>query len=203
VSLARRHVQVTGVQGVSLGERFHEVGLAFRLLWMAVMKELDASLRDLVAAVRAAYQPTLAHDALVRATIGELTSLDEPAVAPAAQQPRSMLVQMRTIAKRVAEPTVRAETERAMLAILASQPRAGETIALAFQRREAELRAVIAKLSAIESLALHRRLSSPCPHEGDELATQFSRLSPDRRTRLLVFVADARRREATNARGAR
>ena len=70
----------------------------------------------------------------------------------------------------------------------------GETAYVGFARKENELRAALATLSVLESRALHARLSNP--RSGDALATAFSRLTADRRARLVHFLADARRREA-------
>jgi hypothetical protein len=91
-------------------------------------------------------------------------------------------------------PGVAAATEQAMLAILAHGLIPGETIALAYQRKERQLRALFAALPVIEARALHRRLS--LRHAGDPLAAAFARLLESRRGRLLDFLADARRREA-------
>jgi hypothetical protein len=94
----------------------------------------------------------------------------------------------------VARPTWSASTDVALLAILEAPLHAGETAALGFARKEAELRHVLASLSVLESRALHARLS--CPKDGDQLPKAFTRLTAERRARLINFIADARRREA-------
>ncbi len=73
----------------------------------------------------------------------------------------------------------------------------GETAAAGFARKERELCAVLVQLSIQEARAVHQRLASP--KVGDVLAEKFGRLTIERRTRLLAFVADARRREAVAA----
>lgn len=71
---------------------------------------------------------------------------------------------------------------------------AGETIAVAFARREQDLRALFGQLTLDESRTLYRRLAQPSSDDG--LARLFGRMVPERRNRLLVFLADARRRIA-------
>jgi hypothetical protein len=80
------------------------------------------------------------------------------------------------------------------MAILDSPARCGETIEVAFKRREQELGAAFARLAPVDALALHRRLMSPSA--ADRFAMRFSQLVVDRRVRLLRFLADARRRQA-------
>lgn len=70
----------------------------------------------------------------------------------------------------------------------------GETHQAGNDRKERELVDIFRCLTVVESAALHRRLSNPSPN--DELATTFGRLLTVRRTRLLAFLADARRRAA-------
>jgi hypothetical protein len=82
-----------------------------------------------------------------------------------------------------------------LLAVLADPVSPYETAAAGFARKEAELRHVMASLSVVESRALQSRLSNPKP--GDSLAQAFMRMTADRRARLISFLADARRREAT------
>ncbi len=73
-------------------------------------------------------------------------------------------------------------------------PLQGETIAVAYQHKEARLREVFATVSAVDARSLHARLSTPQPD--DTVAERFARLAADRRARLLAFLADARRRSA-------
>jgi hypothetical protein len=87
-----------------------------------------------------------------------------------------------------------ASVDVALIAILEAPLHAGETVALGFARKEAELRHVLATLSIVESRAMQLRLSRP--KDGDPLTKAFLRLTGERRERLLNFIADARRREA-------
>jgi hypothetical protein len=73
----------------------------------------------------------------------------------------------------------------------------GMTAREGFMRKEAELRAAFASLPVATQRALHARLSNP--RAGDELAMKFHQLTAERRTRLLNFLAEARRREALAA----
>jgi hypothetical protein len=95
-------------------------------------------------------------------------------------------------------PAVRAAppatADAALLAILGAPLAAGESAHVGFARKEAELGAAFAALGILESRALCARLSNPRP--GDALAEAFMRLTVDRRTRLINFLADARRRAA-------
>jgi hypothetical protein len=167
------------------------------------MKELDICLRDLVAAVRAAYRPTLAHDAMIRAAITELTELDEAtptAAVPIRSEDRAPIV-TQVVPRPAAPPRVSVATEHAILQILET-PASDETIAAAFERKERALCKTFAALRPIEAYALRHRLLRET--EGDTLASQFARLTVDRRGRLIAVLADARRREAIEyARGAR
>jgi hypothetical protein len=96
--------------------------------------------------------------------------------------------------KSTARPTWSASTDVALHAILEAPLHAGETAAIGFARKEAELRHVLASLSILESRALHTRLS--CPKADDQLPKAFARMTAERRARLINFIADARRREA-------
>ena len=90
-----------------------------------------------------------------------------------------------------------ASSDAALLRILHAPLAYGMTAREGFMRKEAELRAAFAALPVATQRALHARLSNP--HAGDELATKFHQLTAERRTRLLNFLADARRREALAA----
>ena len=79
--------------------------------------------------------------------------------------------------------------------IVLRPPAAGETVMVAHARKEGDLRDLFATLTVVEARALHRRLERA--GADDPLAALFLRLAPDRRRRLLAFLADARRREAT------
>lgn len=93
-----------------------------------------------------------------------------------------------------ADGSIPSEIETQLTQILASLPMPGETIELAYKRKEHEIGSVFASLSALESRALHERLT--LARRDDALATQFSRLIEGRRLRLLAFLNDARRRDA-------
>jgi hypothetical protein len=79
--------------------------------------------------------------------------------------------------------------------IVLRPPTTGETVMVAHARKEGDLRDLFARLTVLEARALHRRLERA--GADDRLAALFQRLAPDRRRRLLAFLADARRREAT------
>ena len=93
--------------------------------------------------------------------------------------------------------TVATSNDAALIGILEAPLLYGETAREGFLRKEAELRAAFAGLPVAAQRALHVRLSNP--RVGDAFATKFAGLTADRRTRLLTFLADARRREALAA----
>ena len=82
-----------------------------------------------------------------------------------------------------------------VIAILERPPHPGETIEIAYRRKERELVDIFRTLDRATAAALHRRLSEP--RTDDELATRFARLLVERRTRLLAVLADAPRRDAS------
>ncbi len=84
--------------------------------------------------------------------------------------------------------------EAEILDTFAAPPAAGERLELAFRRKEHELNVLFDQLSVADARELHRRFTLMLP--GDPIATMFGRLIGERRTRLLSFLADARRREA-------
>ena len=95
-------------------------------------------------------------------------------------------------------PTTMASTiDAALLGILQAPLALGATARDGFLRKEAELRAAFAALPVATQRAVHARLSNP--RAGDELAAKFHQLTAERTTRLLNFLADARRREALAA----
>jgi len=81
-----------------------------------------------------------------------------------------------------------------LIAILDAPLAPGEGAMIGFARKERELGAMFAQLGVAESRAMGARLATP--KAGDELANKFARLTVERRTRLLTFIADARRRAA-------
>ena len=99
-----------------------------------------------------------------------------------------------TIAIRPPSTPPVATTDGTLIAILDAPLAIGETALIGYARKERELIAVLTTLSVLESRALHLRLSTP--RHADELANKFARLTIERRTRVLHFLADARRREA-------
>ena len=84
--------------------------------------------------------------------------------------------------------------DEALLEILRSPALIGETVEIAFRRKEAEMIALCNTLSPVESMQLVRRLEHP--KAGDTLAAEFSRMISERRQRILRFLGDARRRAA-------
>lgn len=70
----------------------------------------------------------------------------------------------------------------------------GETFSAGYDRKERALGERFARLTVLEAWVLHRRLT--CAAVGDPLAVAFGRLVAERRARLMVFLADARRRAA-------
>ena len=88
-------------------------------------------------------------------------------------------------------------SDESLLAIFDVPVQPGETIELAYRRKEHDLIEAFARLSIRESMDLHRRLCNPRPD--DRVAELFSRLVVQRRVRLLTFLIDARRRAALAA----
>jgi hypothetical protein len=89
-----------------------------------------------------------------------------------------------------------------LLAILLATPACADTIECAFRDKERALRQLFVTMSIGVSRALHARLATP--RDGDEIAEIFHRFVPERRARLLAFLADAPRRAAiTASKGAR
>jgi len=102
------------------------------------------------------------------------------------------------VVARAAVVAVPAAIEDRARAILGAPAAPGETIAATYARKERELCAVFAELRPAEALVLHRRLVARAP--GDALAIELARLAPERRTRLVAFVGDARLRDAVRRR---
>jgi hypothetical protein len=125
--------------------------------------------------------------------VPDLPAAGAPAAdVPAARPPRVPdLPPLRTA---IAAATA---SDTALIAILDAPLDHGMTAREGFLRKEGELRAVFAALPVAAQRALHARLSNP--RAADELATKFHNLTAERRTRLLNFLADARRREALAA----
>jgi hypothetical protein len=86
----------------------------------------------------------------------------------------------------------RVELEDEIIAVFDAPRIDAEQVELTFRRKEQQLAAIFARLVPAESLALQRRLTLAIP--GDPIAQRFGGLVPARRTRLLTFLAEARRR---------
>lgn len=84
--------------------------------------------------------------------------------------------------------------DQLLVAILSAPTRDAETVEETFRRKEAEIIAACASLSVEDAYALRRRLATP--QSGDRLSHQFARLVVERRTRIINYLADARRRAA-------
>ncbi len=122
---------------------------------------------------------------------GEAESIPEPQLEARGSAPT---ITQLVVMPRAVNPTVGATIEASVLRILTTTLRNGETIDSGYRRKEQEIIAVLGKLSILESRALHRRLELSAAD--DLLAQQFSRLTRDRRDRLISFLANARRRQA-------
>ena len=109
--------------------------------------------------------------------------------ATSAYDPRANVVRE---VKPTIPPLARPELDAQLIAILDAPAAYGETVSAQFARKERELGGVFAALTAVESLAMQRRLEHAQPK--DDLAQRFARLVIDRRNRLLAFLADRRRR---------
>ena len=128
----------------------------------------------------------------------DVTIVSPPPVAPrstlgavvAVPPPRTCAAVVHT------STTIAAAHDARLLAILA-QDLSHEPAYVAFNRKEKQLGDAFAALSVFDQRALHARLSSARP--GDLLGEKFNRLAPERRTRLLNFLGDARRRAAQAA----
>jgi hypothetical protein len=90
--------------------------------------------------------------------------------------------------------TIATSHDARLLAILEAPLADGEPAYIGFARKERELGEAFAALPIFDQRALYGRLASPKP--ADRLAETFARLLPERRTRLLNFLGDARRRAA-------
>jgi hypothetical protein len=97
------------------------------------------------------------------------------------------------------KPPPRTSKEAELVAVLDAPLMPGETAHFGFQRKEREFVAVLATLTILEAHHLRGRLANP--HADDQLALKFARLTIERRTRILAFVADTRRRYAIAASG--
>jgi SpoVK/Ycf46/Vps4 family AAA+-type ATPase len=171
------------------------------------------------AVVRAAYRAinegreAIDQEALVGAALAEWTELgnltppstQEPVAVARGSQPRVEPIGI-SVWRAPPDPgrppsdgaRVGSTTERTLLSLLTGSSTPGLTISAEYSRREQDIRTLFASLSVVEARALHRRLT--ILQDGDALGTHFMRLSADRRMRLIAFLGDARRREATKQR---
>jgi hypothetical protein len=160
---------------------------------------------DLAAAVQAAI--TCLRDAppeeiqMTRAALDELVSLARVSCVAPSRRPVGRVVAARSSQMipaasipRIPLPRLSSVHEDRLCQVLSCDVRQGETIDVAFRRVEAEVGALFAELGPLEARALHQRLTTPV--ENDVLAIRFSRLTFERRARLLAYLADARRRAA-------
>lgn len=92
------------------------------------------------------------------------------------------------------EPAAPVPSEAPLISILDRPLRKGEPASVGFARKEHDLKAALETFTVLEARTIHARLTINAP--GDVLAAKFAQLTVDRRTRLLNFLADARRRAA-------
>ncbi len=111
------------------------------------------------------------------------------------------LDEVASIAGGLTEPPsgIAAVTRETEIAEILSAPIEG-TAAAGYEKKERALRGEFDQLSTVESRVLAQRLRRGRPNDG--LASQFSRMTAERRERLLAYLDGARRRDAVrDARG--
>src|SRR5580692_6059526 len=91
-------------------------------------------------------------------------------------------------------PPIDTSRDARFAAILDAPLPPGEPTHMGFARKESQLRAAFGELPPQIARAMFQRLSNP--QAKDALAARFTRLTIDRRVRLLAFLADTRRRQA-------
>ncbi|MEO6772874.1 MAG: hypothetical protein ABI467_07610 [Kofleriaceae bacterium] len=91
-------------------------------------------------------------------------------------------------------PTTREDSLDSDILMVLDRVEPTGTIAMSYLRRERELLELFERLTADECLALAHRLSV-CRAD-DTVAVGFGRMVPERRQRIVRFLADVRRREA-------
>jgi hypothetical protein len=79
-----------------------------------------------------------------------------------------------------------------IIAVLAGSRLPSETVLAEYRRKEEELCGLFAELTLVEAATLLKRLRDAEPD--DQMARRFAALVPERRGRLLAFLADAPRR---------
>lgn len=98
-----------------------------------------------------------------------------------------------------APPPVAPESglEHLLIEILRAPADQTLTVREAYARKEQALCDVIAAAPFIEVWMLHKRVT--IGRSDDQLVAALQRLSPERRTKVIAFMADARRRDALRA----
>lgn len=91
-------------------------------------------------------------------------------------------------------PGPQAALDHRLIQILEAPPDWNQTVDAAFRNKERALLEVFASLSCADATRLHHRLASP--RAGDPVSTWLTRLVPERRARLLAYLAEAPRRAA-------
>lgn len=81
-----------------------------------------------------------------------------------------------------------------LVQILEAAPAWNQTVDAAFRNKERALLEVFASLSCADATRLYHRLASP--RAGDPVSSWLTRLVPERRARLLAYLAEAPRRAA-------
>jgi hypothetical protein len=88
--------------------------------------------------------------------------------------------------------TLAADIEAAIVDCATQAPAPGETHHACSVRRENELAEIFDQLTAVEALALGRRLDRD--RDDDPIAVAMRRVAPDRWRRLRAYLSDVRRR---------
>ena len=120
-----------------------------------------------------------------------------PGAARLSNAPRGVTPAPRQCAAVIHTSSTIAATHDARLLAILDRDDSDVPALVAFARKEKELGEAFAALPILDQRALHARLS--IVREGDMLADKFNRLTLERRTRLLNFLGDARRRAAQSA----
>jgi hypothetical protein len=127
-----------------------------------------------------------------RALAATTNSIWEP---PATNQVTTDAVLAHTKAPTMLAP----DREWKLIALILRPIRPEEGHQLGNEHREQELRDAFGALNAVEAFQMRRRLE--LDSASDKLALAFRRLVPERRRRLIAFLADPKRRAANRTRG--
>lgn len=87
--------------------------------------------------------------------------------------------------------------EGTLIALLVSPSDPRFTVREAYERKERALCEAIAAAPFIDVWTLHKRVT--IGRSDDPFVAALQRLSPERRTKVVAFMADARRRDARRA----